>query len=101
LRLDLNGALAFVESHGERFWEPELHRICGEVPRLDARNDLAETSSHRALEQASDIGARSFALRAAISLARLWKDMDRTHGASAPLSELYGAFTEGCVRAEI
>ena len=50
---------------------------------------------HRALEVARRQGARSWELRAAVSLARLWQAQGRSGNALPMLAEIYGWFTEG------
>jgi len=91
---ELDDALRFVEVSDERAWASELHRLRGELLR---ESDLAEAerAMTKALEVAAAQGARSFELRAAMSLARLRPGKKRS---SAPLKELrriYGSFTEG------
>jgi DNA-binding winged helix-turn-helix (wHTH) protein/tetratricopeptide (TPR) repeat protein len=83
---------------GDAQGEAELWRLRGEL--LLARRgsgDLeeAEQSLDRALELAAERGARSWQLRAATSLARLWHGQDRSARARALLQEVYGTFTEG------
>ena len=82
-------ALAEVRSTNERWWDPELHRLRGDL-RLAAGGgeDEAGAAYARSLELARFMGAASLALRAATSLARL----TRTPG---PLPELIRTLTEG------
>lgn len=91
----IDEALAFVEETGERFWEAEIHRIRGELLRLDRRAQEAETCFQRALDVARAQGALSLELRATTSLARLWKDAGRGQEARPLLAAVYGRFTEG------
>ena len=91
----IDEAMAFIEKSGERFWEAEIHRLRGELLRVDARLGAAESSFQKALEVARVQGARSLELRAAMSLARLWRDLGRGDGARALVSDVYGRFTEG------
>jgi DNA-binding winged helix-turn-helix (wHTH) protein/tetratricopeptide (TPR) repeat protein len=88
-------AMAFIEKSGERFWEAEIHRLRGELLRLDPRLGSAESSFEKALEVARNQGARSLELRAAMSLARLLKELGRSDAARALVSDVYGGFTEG------
>ncbi len=81
---------------GERWYEPELHRLQGEtLLRLpDARQAQAEACFMRAIELARQQQARMFELRASTSLARL-KQL-QGHGAAARprLSAIYGWFDQ-------
>jgi predicted ATPase/DNA-binding XRE family transcriptional regulator len=97
-------ALAAVETTGERWWEPELHRLQGALTLLRPEPDeaIAETCFRRALDVARRQQAKSLELRAMMSLGRLWQAQDRaeqtrrrTAEAYRMLAELYGWFTEG------
>jgi DNA-binding winged helix-turn-helix (wHTH) protein/predicted ATPase len=95
-------ARTIVEATGERFLEPELYRLKGEMTlRLaDARSsidfeDQALESFHRAIMIARDQGTKSLELRATISLACLLRDSDRRPEAYSVLSAIYNWFTEG------
>jgi adenylate cyclase len=84
-----------VEKTGERFWEAEIHRLEGELRRLDGEDGRAEACFQTALDVASRQGALSLELRAATSLARLCHDTGRGHDARPLLSGVYGRFREG------
>jgi DNA-binding winged helix-turn-helix (wHTH) protein/predicted ATPase len=87
-------ALAGAAASGERHYEEELHRLRGELLLLRAgATDQAEAEAcfRVALERARERGARMFELRAATSLARLW----RGRGESASARELLGSVCEG------
>jgi class 3 adenylate cyclase/predicted ATPase len=90
-------ALAGLAGREERWWEPELHRLRGELllahPGGDRRE--AEASLRRALDLAHRRQARSWELRAAISLARLFHGDGNVVAARDLLSRVDGAFTEG------
>jgi predicted ATPase len=77
------------------FYEPEFHRLRGELLRL--RGDVAEAEEcfRRALEGARREGAKSLELRAATSLARLLRERTRIDEARALLAPVYEWFTEG------
>jgi len=90
---ELGEALAFVETSDERAWSSELHRLRGElladVDRTEARLALAA-----ALDLSRQQGARSFELRATLSLAKLERGVKKR----ARLDELrrvYSSFAEG------
>ena len=88
-------ALQGVEVTGEGWWNPELHRRRGLV--LLAQNRLAEgeASIRQALELARRQQAKSWELRAATSLARLWGEQRKRAEARDLLAPVYGWFTEG------
>lgn len=90
-------ALAFAEAHGERWYEPELHRLHGELLLRTSRNgrDEAETAFLRALGAARAAGARWLELRATASLARVWEEQGKRRKAHDLLAPIYDWFTEG------
>ena len=55
----------------------------------------AETHFDRALAVARQQQSKSFELRAAMSLARLWRDQGKVQQARELLAPVYGWFTEG------
>jgi predicted ATPase len=92
----LDEAETFLERTGERWWETEIHRLQGEL--LLARNgDYAGTESRfqKALAFARERDAKSFELRAAMSLARLWQRQGKRKEAHELLAPIYEWFTEG------
>jgi predicted ATPase len=111
-------ALALVDKNGERCWEAELYRLKGELllrqveaqAKIEAKTEHgshyreAERSFERALEVARRQDAKSWELRAAMSLCRL----QHSHGSQAKrevargtLSEIYGWFSEGFDTADL
>ena len=97
-------ALALVERTGERYYEAEIWRIKGELLlKAAASNAQAEAEScyHRAIEIARQQSARSWELRAAKSLARLWQQQGKIAEARQMLAEIYGWFTEGFDTADL
>jgi class 3 adenylate cyclase/predicted ATPase len=93
----LDEALALVEPSGERKWEPEIHRLARELRLLRDPGDTAEAEAAfgRAVEVAHGLPARTLELRAATSLARLWRDQGKVAKARDLLAPVYGWFTEG------
>ncbi len=93
----LDDLLAVVERTGGRFWEAELHRLKGELllQKSSANQTETETCYQQALSIAQNQQAKSWELRAAISLARLWQSQDKHHEAHDLLAPVYGWFTEG------
>ena len=79
-----------------------LHRLRGEIVLATggAPTD-AETHFQRALEIARSQDARSYELRAATSLARLWRDQGRQAEARTLLQPVYDWFTEGFDTADL
>jgi adenylate cyclase len=90
-------ALDYVAQTGIVYYEAELHRLDGELRlRLDTPDEQrAETSFRRALEIARQQHAKSWELRAATSLARLWGNQGRREAARELLAPVYGWFIEG------
>lgn len=88
--------LEMVAATHERFYEAELHRLRGEL-LLDASGDrpTAESCFREALAVAGRQQAKSFELRAAMSLGRLWQQQGKQDDARALLTPIYGWFTEG------
>ena len=97
-RATLDEALAITEQTHEGFAEAELHRLKGELLSDSAE---AEACFHLAIEIARRQKAKSFELRAALSLSRLWKQQGKRAEASALLVEIYGWFTEGFDTADL
>ena len=93
----LDEALAKAAASGERGWDAEIHRLCGELtgrlPHPDPAK--AEDSFRTALAIAREQGTRGYELRAATSLARLWGEQSRRGEARDLLAPVYGWFTEG------
>ena len=86
-----------VATTKEKWFEAEVHRIAGDVALLSPERDAAKAEAYfeRALEVARRQQAKSWELRAAISLARLWRDQGKVQQARELLAPVYGWFTEG------
>jgi len=99
----LDDALAQAAASGERGWNAEIHRLCGELTaRLPYPDPAkAEESFRTALAIAREQGTRGYELRAATSLARLWREQGRRGEARDLLAPLYGSFTEGFDTADL
>jgi predicted ATPase len=86
-----------VATTEESWCEAEVHRMAGEIalksPELDAAK--AEAYFERALTVARQKQAKSWELRAAMSLARLWRNQGKVQQARELLAPVYGWFTEG------
>ena len=90
-------ALALVEYHDERYYEAELHRLKGALLLTQSSDHAAEAEAcfHQALSVARSQHAKSWELRAATSLARLWQSQDKRQDAADLLAPVYAWFTEG------
>ena len=93
----LSEALALTEKSGVRWFEAELYRRRGELLRTAHPGATAEVEAdfHRAITIARQQDAKLWELRAAASLARLWRDQERPDAARVLLAPVYGWFTEG------
>jgi predicted ATPase len=96
-------ALQQVSKTGERVCEAELHRIRGELLLIEnaANVQEAERSFRSAIEIAQRQKAKSWELRATMSLARLLAKQGRRDEARTMLAEIYGWFTEGFDTADL
>jgi predicted ATPase len=75
----------------------EVHRIAGEIALKSPTPNLekAEAYFDRALAVARKQQAKSYELRAAMSMARLWRDQGKRNEARDLLAPVYGWFIEG------
>ncbi len=96
-RRSVGEAKTAIETTKETLYESEVHRIGGEIALkssvLNAAN--AEAYFDHALAVARQQQAKSWELRAAMSLARLWRDQGKVLQARELLAPVYGWFTEG------
>jgi len=88
-------ALAQVGETDERYYEAEILRLKGVLLLMQGHEAEAEASFHRAIEVARRQQAKSWELRATVSLCRLWQQQGRMDKARQMLAEIYGWFTEG------
>ena len=86
-----------MEINKEKWFEAEVNRVAGEIelksPELDAAK--AQVYFEWALDVARKQQAKSWELRAAMSLTRLWRDQGNVRQARELLAPVYGWFTEG------
>jgi predicted ATPase len=96
-------AMALTNDREERRWEAELYRLKGEILLVHAatHHAEAETCFRQALAIARHQQAKSWELRAAMSLARLWQRQGKCQEAYDLLAPLYGWFTEGFDTADL
>jgi predicted ATPase len=90
-------AMTAAEATKEKWHEAEVHRIAGEVALMAPRRDVSEADVYfgRSLAVARKRQARSWELRTATSMARLWRDQGKRDQARELLAPVYGWFTEG------
>ena len=88
---------------GERWYEAERHRLKGDLLLvLSADHQVeAETCFQQALDVARHQQTKSWELRAAMSLARLWQQQGKRTEAHELLAPVYGWFTEGFDTADL
>jgi predicted ATPase len=93
----IEDAIDKVERSKEKWCEAEVHRIAGEVELKSPEPDPAKAEGYfsRALAVARQQQAKSWELRAAMSMARLWRDQGKRDEARNLLAPVYGWFTEG------
>lgn len=99
----LEDAWVLVHNHDERWYAAELHRLQGVLLLRQASPAVsqAEQCFQQALDLARQQQAKSWELRAAISLAQLWRQQGRQQAARALLAPVYGWFTEGFDTADL
>jgi predicted ATPase len=90
-------ATSAMETTKERGCEAEVHRVAGEITLLSPERDVAKAEAYfeRGLTVARQQQAKSWELRAATSMARLWRGQEKTQQARELLAPIYGWFTEG------
>ncbi len=89
----MSEAMEAAEQTGGRYYEAELYRLKGELLMALAQENRAQAEAcfRQAIEMAHRQQAKSFELRAAVSLTRLLRNEE----AREDLAEIYGWFTEG------
>ncbi|MGA3004892.1 MAG: AAA family ATPase [Acetobacteraceae bacterium] len=93
----MDQAMEVMETTKETWQEPELHRVAGDLTLLLPEPNATQAEAHyeRALGIAREQRAKSWELRVALSLARLWRDEGEWGRAYALLAPIFGWFTEG------
>ena len=93
----IDDALDKVERSKEKWCEAEVNRVAGEVALRSPAPDTEKAEKYfgRALAVARRQQAKSWELRAAMSMARLWRDQGKTQQARELLAPVYGWFSEG------
>jgi predicted ATPase len=90
-------AVTLIETTKEKFIEAEVSRIAGEIALMAPDRDevKALTFFKRALAVVRAEQTKSWELRTATSMARLWRDQGKRDDARELLAPVYGWFTEG------
>jgi predicted ATPase len=90
-------AISTIEVTKERWFEAETNRIAGEIVLKSLQPDATKAEGYfaHALAISRKQQAKSWELRAAMSLARLWRDQGKPQQARELLAPVYGWFTEG------
>jgi predicted ATPase len=93
----IDEALKAIGDTGETWCESDVYRTAGEIALLSSTPDVAKAEAHfvRALEIARSQDAKSWELRAATSLATLWRDQGERDKARQLLVPAYNWFAEG------
>jgi predicted ATPase len=93
----ISEAITMVKTTKETWYEAEVHRIAGEIALTSPEPDAAKAEACFvwALDVARAQQAKSWELRAAMSMARLWRDQGKRHKARELLAPVHGWFTEG------
>jgi predicted ATPase len=93
----IDDAIEKVERSKEKWCEAEVHRVAGEIALASPTPNVAKAEAYfeRALAVARQQQTKSWELRAATSMARLWRDQGKRDEARDLLAPVYGWFTEG------
>jgi predicted ATPase len=93
----ISEAMSVMDTSKEAWFEAEVHRIAGEIAMMSSAPDAAKAEAYfeRALAVARQQQAKSWELRSAMSMARLWRDQGKRDEARELLAPVYGWFTEG------
>jgi predicted ATPase/class 3 adenylate cyclase len=90
-------AMVAIENTNERWFEAEANHIAGQITLLSSEPNAAKAQAYfeRALQIARQQQAKSWELRAAMSMARLWRNQGKRQEARDLLAPIYDWFTEG------
>jgi adenylate cyclase len=101
-RAALADGLVIASGGGDVYWLAELHRLAGELSWAAGEDGGAvEACFCEAQATARQQEAKTLELRAAVSLARLWRSQGKIQAAREMLSEIYGWFTEGFATSDL
>ena len=88
-------AISVTDRTQARYYEAEMHRVRGELFLSMHDVGAAEASFRKAIDVAQHQSTKIWELRAAMSMARLWRDQGKPQQARELLAPVYGWFTEG------
>jgi predicted ATPase len=93
----IDEAITTADKTKELWSEAEVKRIAGKIALQSPERDISKAEAYfeRALALARQQQAKSWELRASMSLARLWRDQGKVQQARELLAPVYGWFTEG------
>jgi predicted ATPase len=93
----ISEAMTAMENTKEILWQAEVHRTAGEIALMASEPDPTQAEAYfkHALDIARQQQAKSWELRAAMSMARLWRDQGKRVEDRELLAPVYGWFTEG------
>jgi class 3 adenylate cyclase/predicted ATPase len=96
-RRTIDEAMAAVEVTKEKWFAAEVFRAAGDIALMSPERDMAKAEAYieRALAVARTQQAKSFELRAAMSMARLWRAQSKQKEARDLLASVYSWFDEG------
>jgi predicted ATPase len=96
-RRSIDEAMAAMETTKERMYAAEVNRTAGEIALISPEPDMAEAEAffESARAVARQQQAKSWELRAAMSMARLWRSQGKPQQARELLAPIYDWFTEG------
>jgi predicted ATPase len=89
--------MALIKTTKQHFFEADTFRTAGEIALMSPEPEAAKAEAYfeRAFAVAREQQAKSWELRAAMSMARLWRDQGKRDEARELLAPVYGWFTEG------
>jgi predicted ATPase len=93
----IGDAKTAIETRKETWCEAEVNHIAGKIALRSPADDPLKAQAYfeRALAIARRQQAKSWELRASISMARLWRDQGKPQQARELLAPVYGWFTKG------
>ena len=93
----ISETITTIETTKEKWFEAEANRVAGEITLKSPEPDASKAQAYfeRSLAIARGQRAKSFELRAAMSMARLWRDQGKPQQARELLAPIYDWFTEG------
>jgi predicted ATPase len=97
VRFEWRAVLGGLDAKTSPWWEAEVNGVAGEIALNSSQPNAAKAEGYfeRALAVARAQQAKSWELRAAMSIARLWRDQGKRDEARDLLARVYGWFSEG------